>query len=205
MKLRTALISAVAAVVFVTAPVSALNHGLSYWGSNQPAYQTPAAPCSISETSECVARSISIPIVYDSTLSSVLRAAMTNAIDYYYANTPMAPYISTLGPTYVTTVEGLSVPNDTHWAWTKCRSDSNYQGSDPYVSCVGSYLIWNTYWQSTYFSTQTQQRKLSCHEVGHLAGLRHSADSASCMTPIATNSTTLRIDADDMWNLNAHY
>ena len=136
---------------------------------------------------------------------SVLRAAMTNAIAYYDGNTPMYPYISSLGPTYVTTVEGLSVPNQQSYAWTKCRSDSGYQGSDPYVSCVGSYLIWNTYWQNTKFSTQDQQRKISCHEVGHLTGLRHSSDTSSCMYYLATAATTFRIDSYDLANLNAHY
>lgn len=189
------------AVMTVTATVIYASN----WGSNTASAGTPAHPCDTTINSQCTAEVNTIPIEWGSPLAQSHIDAMTYAMTWYQNNTTVYPYLSALSPDRVTTVSDTSLQNGA-WAWGQCGSGATYGGTDPYVWCRPSLLKWNTYYESGHFSTTTQKREIACHEVGHLAGLRHSSDSTgSCMYNPATTPGVLTPDSHDRSMISSHY
>ncbi len=66
------------------------------------------------------------------------------------------------------------------WAWTQCTASTlvTYGGTDPRRWCRPQELLPN----DSYSQTGPQKNVITCHEMGHTLGLRHSNEaSGSCM------------------------
>lgn len=96
--------------------------------------------------------------------------------------------------------------------WVECPPDNTGElGTDPYRSCRGQRLRYNAYYwfNATYYDTQTNRRKIACHELGHTVGLRHWNDyhtgTGSCMYNSPLTASTTGLSQHDRDHINAYY
>ncbi|GAA4364883.1 hypothetical protein GCM10023146_06020 [Nocardioides caricicola] len=92
-------------------------------------------------------------------------------------------------------------------AWVNCPSGATETGSNPNRTCYGQRLNWNTYsgyastWNTTYGA-----RYVACRELGHTIGLRHTAQTGSCLRSQTPNSaTTNTYSGQDVTQVLNHY
>lgn len=100
--------------------------------------------------------------------------------------------------------------NSTGWvAQAKCpTTNTGIGGTDPTRWCRGQQIIFNSwyYWYySGAYDTFFERRRLACHEMGHTVGLRHSANTNSCIFPRYWETTASILDAHDPSHVNDHY
>jgi hypothetical protein len=71
--------------------------------------------------------------------------------------------------------------------WVECKPGVTTSGSHPNQRCSYENLWFNTVYLDTTNGDSNYLAAIACHEMGHTVGLRHSADTASCLQnpPIA--------------------
>ena len=133
--------------------------------------------------------------------------AILDAIGYYDTNTDAVVYEYPLF--YDVTIQIGSFPTIQALAWGQCNPSAQYGASDPNRWCVSQYIMWNTFFESTHYSTQAKKAFIGCHELGHTLGLRHTSRTTTCMrtATIVPNfvPTTKVLDSHDTSHINTHY
>jgi hypothetical protein len=177
------------------------------FGSNTASESWPAHPCDGTNKSQCVADGTLHEVYLYNNVTGGIATAIRTAISYYDTNTdsnmieyPFTPDVNVQIGSF-STVDAL--------AWTQCSGAATYGGSDPNRYCVPQQLIWNTYYESGWYSTQGKKDHIACHELGHSLGLRHTSRTSTCMrvATIVPNSvpTTKVLDSHDIGHVNARY
>lgn len=98
-------------------------------------------------------------------------------------------------------------PNNGIVAWVECLPTSATSGSHPNLRCDQQKLRFNSYSAySNYYDSYSNRLSISCHEIGHTVGLRHtnSADTDSCMDNFSESRSTLTSLHDDS-HINGNY
>lgn len=89
--------------------------------------------------------------------------------------------------------------------WTECLPSSATTGTHPALRCDRQKVRLNGSYPE-YFETSRARRSLTCHEVGHTIGLRHTTDSESCMrSPFDPDDFDTLTSSHDNAEINAHY
>lgn len=76
--------------------------------------------------------------------------------------------------------------------------------------CKPQIFRYNLYWRASKYPTDSNERAIACHEVGHTLGLRHATSSTgdadwanSCM--VNGNQTKITTTTHDRNHVNARY
>jgi hypothetical protein len=167
-------------------------------GSNVASGGTPAHACDDSHSSQCVANN-AFHSIFDFNLTSGWRTGTTYAIGQYEpissidvvwdadSDADVLAYQANYG------LNGL-------WAWTLCSGSAQHGGVDPDEWCRPQWLHYNL----SYSQTASQKQSISCHEVGHTLGLRHSNETSGiCMK--RDQRTILVPSGHDVTMLNGQY
>lgn len=88
--------------------------------------------------------------------------------------------------------------NNSFYGATACRSGTS-SGTNPTRTCGQQYVKFNLYY------TPPSVDRLVCHELAHTVGLRHGAETASCVYTPVTSSTSSALTAHDRSHINARY
>ncbi|MGX7669891.1 matrixin family metalloprotease [Plantactinospora sp. DSM 117369] len=89
--------------------------------------------------------------------------------------------------------------------WVECPTDNTGTGGSGAARwCRGQILRLNSTYAAD-FDTEAERRRITCHELGHTVGLRHSASTATCMYTYPTAATTTGLDAHDLGHINSQY
>lgn len=127
-----------------------------------------------------------------------------------YDQTDMVAYRDEADPYPDLEVHDWNYGNLTGWvAITKCpTTNTGTGGVDPSRWCRGQQIIFNSWWywfSSDVYDTYFQRRRLTCHEMGHSVGLRHSDNTNSCIHAHYWETTASILDTHDKSHINAHY
>jgi hypothetical protein len=102
-------------------------------------------------------------------------------------------------------------------AWAEClpyapngeyevgKYNTGVGGNHPDRWCRGQKIRYNERYESTDYSTTADARKVTCHELGHTIGLRHTASSASCMYQAAAAANGPAITQGERNEINGEY
>ncbi len=134
-----------------------------------------------------------------------IAAAMQAAVNDYEVKTDLTTAKSARSKTLDVQVTDYNYGLTGILGWVECRPGSKTNGKDPNRTCDRQKLRLNGSYPQQ-FNTAAKRLSLSCHELGHTVGLRHTADVTSCMrSPFddARFSTTLSVT--DIRNINAYY
>jgi len=163
-------------------------------------------PCDATTASQCVGYLVTV----QEWQAASLEAGQLSATQY--ACTEIFDPVADIGcreiyPAFYVTVYDGSY--GTQWfAWTACSGSAVYKGNsgDHTRACASQNLKYDTS-HATAFDTQTERRKIACHEMGHTFGLRHSTGdgTSTCMTAVATQSTVVGISTHDNSHLTNYY
>jgi len=134
------------------------------------------------------------------------------ALTYQYDPTDLHAYRDDADPLPDVIVVDENWQNNGFVAWVNCPSNNTGElGTDPYRSCRGQRLTYNSwYWYyTTEFDVQGRRRRIACHELGHTVGLRHWNDyhtgNGSCMYVPAGNAGIEGLSQHDRDHINAYY
>jgi hypothetical protein len=134
------------------------------------------------------------------------------ALTYVYNPTDLHAYRDDADPLPDVIVSDYNYGDSGVLGWVECPPDNTWEsGTDPYRSCRGQKLRFNSYYwyYDTYFDTQTQRRKRSCHELGHTVGLRHwnqyHTGNGSCMYTPSQDSSIEGLAQHDRDHINSYY
>lgn len=87
--------------------------------------------------------------------------------------------------------------------WAVCPAGASQGGSHPDHWCIGQGVYYNLN-ATDYVADAGSRAYLACHELGHTVGLRHSGESASCMTVNTPNGSSL-LTAHDVAHINNYW
>lgn len=175
---------ALLAVALVALMPTALVQG-SNVGSNTASGGTGAHACDNTPASQCVANNGSHEII-DSGLSAgsgsgSWKTSMNAAVTLYNGNADVSVFWGSPVNGYDVSAVNANYGQNGRWGWTECADPVNgvvYGGTDPDRWCRPQFLDFNDF----YSQTSSQKNVITCHELGHTLGLRHSNEtSGSCM------------------------
>jgi hypothetical protein len=163
-------------------------------------------PCNTAQASQCVGYLGTIQEWQAASLGAGQLSATQHACTQIYD--PVADIgCREIYPAYYVTVYDDSY-GSAYYAWTACSSGAAYKGNsgDHTRACAPQSLKYDISHTSAY-DTQSERRKIACHEMGHTFGLRHSTGdgTSTCMTATATQSTIVGISAHDESHLISYY
>jgi len=134
------------------------------------------------------------------------------ALTYQYNPTDLLAYRDDLDPYPDVVASDSNFGNNGLVAWVECPTDNTGEsGTDPYRSCRGQRLRYNSwFWlYDTAYDTQAGRRKIACHELGHTLGLRHwdqyHTGTGSCMYNPPVDATVEGLNTHDRDHINGYY
>lgn len=194
---RGAVLLTVALALAAPPPVAGNNFG-SDW----------QAPCDATDASQCVGYTDYLQELELRSLEANQDAATRYACTYIYRPAPDVDCGVKPSTDLVLVFDGNY---GSQWlAWTACSTIAVYKGTaaNHTRACKPQYLRYDLS-HTTAYDTQTERRKIACHEIGHTYGLRHSTTpgdgTATCMTFVATQATVEDISAHDESHLASYY
>lgn len=151
------------------------------WGDSDcvPAYPGGPLQCVrlANNTSHAIQPSNMYDTSYDTDNIPGMLSSLGRFADFKYADTVMNMYITTVDPQPDVIATDVNYGNNSLVGWVYCpANNTGTGGSSPTRWCRGPRLKLNSYYYYSaygYFDTETQRRRVACHELGHTIGLRH--------------------------------
>lgn len=129
--------------------------------------------------------------------NSSVAAGVDYALTYQYGPTDLGVYgaSTTSCASYDTCVYDSYYGANGFYGWNQCAGTTS--GSHPSQTCSQTHIKINlSYTPGSWFW-------LTCHEMGHSVGLRHTSDTSSCLfTP---NGSSSSLTSHDVSHLNGQY
>lgn len=97
---------------------------------------------------------------------------------------------------YDTCVYDSAYGNNGYFGWNQCAGTTS--GSHPNQVCSVTYVKINE-------SKSPPARRVTCHELGHSLGLRHTSEQASCVKETAAGGNSESLSQHDKDHINARY
>jgi len=170
--------------------------------------------CDATLASQCLANNY-VHTIYFSDFSSSLKSDAVAMINEQYEPTDLDTTVLASDPGQnvdVRAYDGYYGSNGA-WAWTQCDPNATYGGdSSNHTRYCRPQLIFYNYTYGGSWDSYFGRRYVTCHEVGHTVGLRHSSNDglglgdnngASCMYPDVLMADQL--DSHDRSHVDSYY
>jgi hypothetical protein len=139
--------------------------------------------------------------VAKASLGSSYFTGVTNALLNEYNPTDLTVYqYSTTSCTQETCAMDSDYGNNGVYGWNACYPGAT-SGSHPNQTCSNDWVRFNTY----FTPPSPGHSYVSCHELGHAVGLRHSSENASCLRTVLAGGNTAALTSHDRGHINSHY